>query len=1321
MIPKKFDEHEYDYPSFQPDQVLSADHLNHSFAYNEQEQRLTRTNLLGIGIVCGLKAVKSADGKTLSISKGTGVTSQGYLMTLGKENSESPLEYKKYRTFNAKKSKEYELFVNNSVQKYTLYELPEAEDALPTDPDLSTGFLADKVCLLFYEQLLVDAKNCDTTSCDDKGRTVTVNIRKLLMPETEANALIAECNAKAGATGSGEWFPGIHTLAELRMPKYDVPAGKQETPEDVYAAYQKIFTTALIQRTATALNNAQALFKTYLKEPGNPFSDFATRFAFLGNGSINGNNKLNFQYYYDFFTDLYTAYSEWKEAAFRLGDLCTPPEALFPRHLLLGKPAEAESVAKSKYRNTFIPSPILHRHEEAYREFRSLYDRLVRLVTNLSIPVPKPSPAGKTIDPDIRLTPSHIGTGTLGSRALPFYYKPNEAAASLLDVWSFPLARRGRQKQSLGYFATTYNFTDDFVRNPLTYDIEPFNFFRVEGHLGKKMESALASIESIRDTHRLPFDIVALNADKLNDALDLSLYECHFADLEAQYEVIRAEMQCKICRAVNCLYEMPLRTPKLSTESAPKRVKAILSPCGKDMDVRENSIGSLYEKYKAPLFKAREAPKAMMSMVKELQLFRKEWAETDDADADTNLHYTLMLHTFSNYLTVLTPRLNKLDMVKMTGVREELREAYDTSKDKTKPSIRDRYDKSECLQNVEKDCFDEMLDALAKEYRERLEKLQRQFTLAEFAKKHPGLQHKAGVPVGGTLVLVYVHKSTPQPGGPVDPNDGKVIADFYLPYLCCSDCAPIEVKIQLPEPKVTLGLPRTEFCIDHQPEKVPFLVSPLKGTLSADQPDTVKDNGDDTFSFLPGKAAIPAAAKSVDVTFTYKVDDLAQTLTVKVYRKPEVIIKPEADPANPNRFHFSFDKPERVGTVVWKFGDDTTSALLAPEHTYATPGKYSVSAEVKNGPCTFVTAVSEIEIKPPAPIQIDPPLESYCTDSKKITFYITPAGGTITGLKNNEIRENPAQQGQYNFYPSEVNPDPADEAVLSYVYTAPAGNSKPFQTTVYAKPVGKLNTDGGTLMVYLGFYEMKHVRSIEVDYGDGKPVQTYAVSGASQFSTNYTYPTAKKYHIKATLINGKCRVLIEADVEAKSLPNPTVVKSCQSPGVPVNNFSALLTKIERNQNFLTRYTPEVWKEVKDYFHRLNLTLTKMPAQLDEFLETNPVKDTWIGKLPVTQTDTRPLAIMLLAVFSDLLTTLSCMRPGDVGEGEQPTKALLDLVERKIRSLKKLQLPAEQPFVDAIRNDIADEFQRLDNNGEKAGKREFAQRMTNIENTLKDIK
>ncbi len=43
------------YPEFVADQVLTADHLNELFDYLDEQDRLTRRCLIGIGIVCGLE------------------------------------------------------------------------------------------------------------------------------------------------------------------------------------------------------------------------------------------------------------------------------------------------------------------------------------------------------------------------------------------------------------------------------------------------------------------------------------------------------------------------------------------------------------------------------------------------------------------------------------------------------------------------------------------------------------------------------------------------------------------------------------------------------------------------------------------------------------------------------------------------------------------------------------------------------------------------------------------------------------------------------------------------------------------------------------------------------------------------------------------------------------------------------------------------------------------------------------------------------------------------------------------------------------------
>ena len=43
------------FPVFEANQVLTSGHLNDVFDYLDEQTRLTRSNLIGIGIVCGLE------------------------------------------------------------------------------------------------------------------------------------------------------------------------------------------------------------------------------------------------------------------------------------------------------------------------------------------------------------------------------------------------------------------------------------------------------------------------------------------------------------------------------------------------------------------------------------------------------------------------------------------------------------------------------------------------------------------------------------------------------------------------------------------------------------------------------------------------------------------------------------------------------------------------------------------------------------------------------------------------------------------------------------------------------------------------------------------------------------------------------------------------------------------------------------------------------------------------------------------------------------------------------------------------------------------
>src|SRR5271166_2684835 len=69
------------FPVFEANQVLTSGHLNDVFNYLDQQTRQTRTHLIGIGIVCGLDLkLDTSAGTAVDLSKGCGVTSEGYLI-----------------------------------------------------------------------------------------------------------------------------------------------------------------------------------------------------------------------------------------------------------------------------------------------------------------------------------------------------------------------------------------------------------------------------------------------------------------------------------------------------------------------------------------------------------------------------------------------------------------------------------------------------------------------------------------------------------------------------------------------------------------------------------------------------------------------------------------------------------------------------------------------------------------------------------------------------------------------------------------------------------------------------------------------------------------------------------------------------------------------------------------------------------------------------------------------------------------------------------------------------------------------------------------
>ena len=200
MIPK-----ENSYPVFESNQVLTNAHLNQLLEYLDEQTRLSRTNLIGVGIVCGLEVSWNEVSTTIRISKGCGVTTEGYLVHIGVVSDEtgnctpvsitdfSADRFKKYEVPGKPGYAKFHVGCDRSKAQYDLWQLiPSGDAEYDTATPLDEDFLKDKVALLHVEVNSEQLKNCSPNSCDDKGSETAFTIRPLLISKENAKKLNIE-------------------------------------------------------------------------------------------------------------------------------------------------------------------------------------------------------------------------------------------------------------------------------------------------------------------------------------------------------------------------------------------------------------------------------------------------------------------------------------------------------------------------------------------------------------------------------------------------------------------------------------------------------------------------------------------------------------------------------------------------------------------------------------------------------------------------------------------------------------------------------------------------------------------------------------------------------------------------------------------------------------------------------------------------------------------------------------------------------------------------------------------------------------------------
>jgi hypothetical protein len=322
---------------------------------------------------------------------------------------------------------------------------------------------ANRVLVLYLEHEPVDLKSCLETSCDNKGRNITVNVRALLVKRSDLTA------AAAAAA-----LPVIH-----RIPRLHTKGGLQAaaTAAQITQAFRDIV-SAQVGPIGTSI---EALFSTHA--------------AFLSIGTIDTsdiaaaltNNAFAAQYQYDGLLDVAAAYHEAAAAAYALVEECCPI-GTFPRHLMLGT---LDGSGVPGYRNEFQAAPIRNVMHGDIDRVRALFDRLRGMAANLHL---DPLPAAAVI------RPSHTAAFPLGRRAHPYYF-----ASTALDATWRPRRR--------GTADANWPWVNEGVASTLDTDYAEDTFLRIEGHVQRPWSAAYADLIAVRHAGNAEFDLLCSFVD----------------------------------------------------------------------------------------------------------------------------------------------------------------------------------------------------------------------------------------------------------------------------------------------------------------------------------------------------------------------------------------------------------------------------------------------------------------------------------------------------------------------------------------------------------------------------------------------------------------------------------------------------------------------------------------------------------------------------------------------------------------------------------------------------------------------------------------
>ncbi|WP_297099567.1 PKD domain-containing protein [uncultured Draconibacterium sp.] len=1118
------------YHTFVDNQVLTETQLNEFITYFDDQDRLTRVFLNGVGLVCGFKVSKS--GANITISQGVGVTTDGDLIQLQKAVDNSPLKnivtgsltysmYKKFKDDAASYERFRRLTGGDDMgfEVLDLYELYPPDTQVEDVTSLSDLPNLNNMVVLLYLESFADAGDlCTAIDCDNQGIAQINRLRVLLVSKADAEFIASNDVIYTNHDRFEQYFnlpePAVKRVVlnqintskyeELKRAYYDAIKGSTLSKNNTVSQ--------LGQGISLIVKNFGKLLQVSISKTSlsSTLSKLNSYYAFSPYGV-----PFDIQYRYDLLKDLVDTYNELKDLLLQLKKLCLPDITAFPKHLMLGLLSEVSSEPKD-LRHDFYPSPASGCDCKEIEKARSLLLKLFELINNYNIKLG-----------EIRITPSNK-LPELSQRSIPFYYKLD---TNFLKAWSYSKTKLFKYNYNLGYRIENLASAPQ-VQDPLNYNMDTSDFYRIEGHQGKDYRDVLEELDDQKKKYGLSFDVKALSVNLRTDNLDIDDYECEFEDLKVMLKAWTKEQDCILAEVAGFFSAFSTKIPGANVKEAeldlkrpmelntnfdvnytaarayqPVYYKSTIGTASKTLyeeadkgKAVEENITTVEDTIGVEMIKAIEETKGgsvndiIANASKKLadKVDTEEWnAEPDLKEFVVDKSVELMAHTY--VLTQRMPvavnlvdvsRVNdyKLSLTQLCSLVKKLKARYQT----TKLSVGLQSFTGLLINQLSTVCCSgKKLEVLLDEVNARKEQILLRLQLSKFIEQHPGLEHKAGVEPGGTLVLVYKNSETTRDVTNVLSDavlsrssiaaeelmaskamisdkimnleklslserstvlksatelikyedytsrlkeinvldrlipttqiaDNTVVADFALPYMCCSDCAPINYIIS--KPPATLRLSRDRYCLLTDTDPILYEVSPADGTIGMNPEVSGVSVADGKISIVADNFPEEMLGQAIHFTVDNQVTDAVLT----VYQGIQVDFEVPAEPTTEATHRFVPTGDLEGTNFFWEFGDGTTANVQNPSHTYKLPvndeNKVTVrlTATAANGICktTVEHDIVFAEIKPEISLDAD----TFCASkNEEYPFKVTPEGAKVEISGDGVI---PNNAGGFSFIPA---------------------------------------------------------------------------------------------------------------------------------------------------------------------------------------------------------------------------------------------------------------------------------------------------------------